>query len=350
MRKKLEKVLLAAAVGPFAIGGSFLRTFSETGRKAACVNSLEYFPIRFGLAGRVVRRLAQEKIVYRYNRSIRDTALWMKPDLLLIITGNLVRPWVLSQVREKLPRTLLVNIHNDDYFSPSTGNRFPGLEQSVPLYHWMFPSKRVNVEELRRLGAEMVHYLPLGYDPAAFYPVRPSRDLFERYRRQLAFFGTCTPERARFLSALAGFSLSIWGPGWNRPSLGRALRRQVKRTGNGRSVWGAELSAILSSARIGLNFLRSENRDTHNHRSFELPACGVFTLTQRSEELANFFVEGKEIACFSSPAELRDKARYYLEHDRERESIARAGYRRLVEGKHTVRDRVIRMLEIMGLE
>ncbi len=350
MKRKIERVLLVAAIGPFAIGESFLRAFSQLGRKTAFVNYLDYFPLRCCRVGRVIRRLNRDRVVERYNRAIRDNALWMKPDLVVVSKGNLVRPEILSLLREKLPGTVLVNINYDDYFSPSPSNRFPELERLVPLYHWIFPAKRVNVDELLILGAEKVHYLPIGYDGTAHYPVQPSRDQAERYQSEVAFIGTFTSARARSLAVLEGFSLSIWGAHWNRVSLPPKLRREVRRTGNGRGVRGAELSAILNSAKICLNFLREENRDTHNHRSFELPACGAFTLSERSEELREFFIEGKEIAFFSSPEELREKVRYYLDHDREREAVARAGHLRVREGKHTIRDRVERMLEIIGRE
>ncbi len=350
MKKKIEKVLLVAAVGPFGIGGSFLRALNGPGRETGCVNILDYFPLGYGRAGRLLRRIRRRRLVDRYNRAVREKALRGKPDLLLVNKGNLIRPETLSLLRRELPGTLLVNVNYDDFFSPSPGNRFLDLEGTVPLYHWIFPSKRANVEELLGLGADRVHYLPLGYDEAAHFPVQPSKEIAQQYGSQLAFAGTYTPDRARILSSLEGFSLSIWGAYWNRAKLGPELRREVKRTGNGRIVRGAELSAILNSSSIGLNFLRGENRDTHNHRSFELPACGVFTLSERSEELGEFFAEGKEIAFFSSPEELREKACYYLDHSREREAVARAGHRRVREGKHTIRDRVERMMEIMGLE
>ncbi len=348
MKKKIEKVLLVASVGPFAIGESFLRALGGAGRRAAFVNTLDFFPLGYGLAGRLLRRLNRNRLADRYNRAIRENALRLEPDLLLVVKGNLVRLETLRLIRRKLPGTILVNVNYDDFFSPSPGNRFPDLEGIVPLYHWIFPSKQVNVEELRPLGAERVHYLPLGYDGSANFPVWPSAEIRDKYGRQLSFAGTFTPARARLLESLDEFSLSIWGAYWNRAKLQSGLRMAVKRTGNGRIVRGADLSAILNASPIGLNFLRGENRDTHNHRSFELPACGVFTLSERSEELGDFFAEGKEMAFFSSPEELREKARYYLEHDREREAVARAGFERVRTGKHTIRDRVERILNIIG--
>ncbi|MEA1928282.1 MAG: glycosyltransferase, partial [Candidatus Auribacterota bacterium] len=57
--------------------------------------------------------------------------------------------------------------------------------------------------------------------------------------------------------------------------------------------------------------------------------------------------EGKEMVTFETFPELREKIEYYLKHDIERKEIARAAYERLQRGKHTIRDRVGRMLEII---
>jgi spore maturation protein CgeB len=350
MKKRIRTILLVSDVGPYGSGESFLRALAGSGRKIAYVNNFHYFPIRHDLVGRIIRRLNWGKIVDRYNRAIRDNVLWLRPDLLLITKGNLIRPEILSLIREELPGTILVNVNYDDYFSPSPSNHFPELERVVPFYDWMFPSKKVNIGELLALGASRVHYLPLGYDEISHYPVKPTKELAEKYDSHLVFAGSHTADRERFLSSLTDFQISIWGAHWKRLNLKPALRKQVRRTGDGRVVKGSELSAILNCSRIGLNFLRGENRDTHNHRSFELPACGVFTLSQRSEELMTFFAEGKEIAFFSCESELKEKVSYYLKHDREREKMARAGHRRLVDGKHTIGDRMERIMQILAGE
>jgi spore maturation protein CgeB len=78
-----------------------------------------------------------------------------------------------------------------------------------------------------------------------------------------------------------------------------------------------------------LNFLREQNKDSHNVRSLEIPGFGGFLLTQRSKEQAEeLFIEGKEIACFETVEELRGKIRYYIEHEDERLAIAAAGLER----------------------
>ena len=347
MKQHLERIFLMAPVGPYAIGESFLRAFSDLGFRVAYLNHLKYFPIVYGLPRRLIRRLSARPILDRYNRALRDGALWFRPDLVVIAKGNSVYPGTLEEIREGLPGVVLVNINYDDFLSPSPSNRFPDLERTVRLYDWIFPSKVENVAELRQRGARRVHYLPLGYDETAHYPVLPGREIFFRRRSQLIFAGTYTDERARHLETLAKYDLAVWGAHWKRKNVSPELWRRIRRTGNNRILRGAELSAVLNASGIALNFLRRDNRDTHNHRSFELPACGVFTLSQGSEELKTFFAEGEEMAFFASPEELREKAGYYLEHEGERERMARAARLRLQRGRHTIRDRAESILRVI---
>ncbi len=348
MKLRPEKIFLMAPVGPFAIGENFLRAFSDLGFRVGYLNHLKYFPIVYGLPQRILRRLSARLILDRYNRALLDGVLWFRPDLVVISKGNNVYPETLEAIRDGLPGVVMININYDDFLSPSSSNRFSDLARTVSLYDWIFPSKMANVGELRELGARRVEYVPLGYDETAHYPVLPGREIFLRHRSHLIFAGTYTAERAGYLENLSGYNLAVWGAHWPGRKVSRDLWRRIRRTGNNRILRGPELSAVLNASGIALNFLRKDNRDTHNHRSFELPACGVFTLSQRSEELRTFFAEGKEIAFFSSPEELRDKADYYLKHGEEREKMAREARIRLVSGRHTVRDRVDTILKVIG--
>ncbi|MFH1039285.1 MAG: glycosyltransferase, partial [PVC group bacterium] len=222
------------------------------------------------------------------------------------------------------------------------GNAFPDLKMIIPYYDGFFPSKSVNVPELLELGARNVHYTQLGYDPCTHYPVQPTREEYDAYKSQIAFIGTYTPARAACLEQMGKYSLSVWGTHWNRKRHGARLRKAIKN----RIACGMKFSLVANSSRINLNLLREENRDTHNLKTFELPACGAFVISQRSEELAQFYTEGNEIAAFDTIEELQDKSAYYLRHEEERIRIARAGYQRTKAEKYTIRDRLGTLLAV----
>ena len=113
---------------------------------------------------------------------------------------------------------------------------------------------------------------------------------------------------------------------------------------------GTEYAKAHCAAKVALNPIDPTNLPGHNMRTFELPACRVFSLVTRTPEIQELFEEGKNIACFEGVDELRDKIRYYLDHPAERERIAAAAYAHVVEGGHTYLDRARALLEELGIE
>lgn len=53
-------------------------------------------------------------------------------------------------------------------------------------------------------------------------------------------------------------------------------------------------------------------------------------MTNYCWETAELFEEDKEVVMFKTPEELMEKTAYYLNHDAERERIARAGYKKVI--------------------
>lgn len=63
-------------------------------------------------------------------------------------------------------------------------------------------------------------------------------------------------------------------------------------------------------------------------------------LTDRAPGQAQYFEEGREMACFDSPEELHEKVLYYLEHDDEREAIRETGHQRCVSSGYDYEGRM----------
>lgn len=95
------------------------------------------------------------------------------------------------------------------------------------------------------------------------------------------------------------------------------------------SVWGMAMHRVIKGARIMLNaHIDMAAKKSLNMRTFETIGTGTFLLTEESDALAEFFEPGREVETYRSVGELLDKIYYYLEHDAEREEIARAGFER----------------------
>jgi glycosyltransferase involved in cell wall biosynthesis len=85
-------------------------------------------------------------------------------------------------------------------------------------------------------------------------------------------------------------------------------------------------------------------------RYTETLACGGFLLADRPEDLTKLgFVDGEHLVIYKTPKDLVRKAKYYMEHDKERERIARNGMD-FVRKNHSCEKRVKEMTEIIQKE
>lgn len=66
-------------------------------------------------------------------------------------------------------------------------------------------------------------------------------------------------------------------------------------------------------------------------RVVDVLAAGGFLLTTYTEEIAEYFQDGVDLAIARTPEEMIAKAAYYLEHEKERQEIARNGQKKVFE-------------------
>ena len=114
--------------------------------------------------------------------------------------------------------------------------------------------------------------------------------------------------------------------------------------------WGTErfheAAEIFNQSKIVFNV---SARGELNMRHFEALGSGAFLLSDNIPESENVFKEGVHFAGYSNMAEMIEKARYYLEHDEERERIAHAGHIEAHQ-KHTYLHRVISVLKTANIQ
>ena len=62
-------------------------------------------------------------------------------------------------------------------------------------------------------------------------------------------------------------------------------------------ISGRKLKKIISSYAISVNILRLKNKNSHNMKSFEIPALGGLMLTNFSREQMLFLNKTKNVLC-----------------------------------------------------
>lgn len=112
-----------------------------------------------------------------------------------------------------------------------------------------------------------------------------------------------------------------------------------------------KIIGVFNTSRINLNISNPWHFGTMPQikgRHFEVPQTHGFQLTTPADDLTSYFIEDKEIVIAKSVAELIDKAKYYLEHNNEREAIAAAGYRRM-QNEHQWEHRFAHIFKEVGI-
>ena len=185
-------------------------------------------------------------------------------------------------------------------------------------------------------------YVRFGYKPEVHFPEAPATDEErERFACDVMFVGGCDAHRIAYfeslIRAMPEVRLHLYGNYWERA---RALRPYAR----GFAV-ARDYRLAVGGAKIAVNLVRRANRDDHVMRTFEIPACGGFMLTERSSTHEELFSEDGEAAFFGSPDEFVAKVRKYLEHDEDRIRIAAAGHRKITQGRHTYADRLAEILD-----
>jgi len=238
--------------------------------------------------------------------------------------------------------TLRLNFLTDDPWN--LAHRAPWFLKALPHYDHVFSPRRANLEDLRKLGCTGVSYLPFAYAPDIHFPDLPRTDAEQAcFSADVVFAGGADADRVEYMTAIvrAGFKLALYGGYWERfPALKLCSRGHADTQ---------TLRKAIGGAKVALCLVRRANRDGHSMRTFEVPAVGACILMEDTEEQREIFGEdGQAVLYFKDVAEMLDKLRWLLTHDGERRRLAQAAHRMVTRAKHTYKDRLLNMLNIVG--
>lgn len=142
------------------------------------------------------------------------------------------------------------------------------------------------------------------------------RDLKLERKYDVSFVGQAYGKRFRIIDILrkAGIEVHTFGHGWP----------------NKKRIYQSDLIKIYNQSKIVFNVSYSSHGNLAvNARDFEAPACGSLLFTHDIPDIYNYFIPGKEIVTYRNFDDAIEKIKYYLNHDRERKIIAKAGYERI---------------------
>lgn len=245
------------------------------------------------------------------------------PDILIAQTwACLIEPEIFSRIREAYG-TFIIHISMDDrhqYWGAKIKGEWGGTFPLIPHIDLALTAAPECVTWYQQEGCPAL-FFPEASDPEIFHPMPELPKIHD-----ICFVGGRYGIREQIVDALrkAGIRVSAFGSGWEG---GRIDTESVPKL-------FAQSRIILGIGTIGhcSDFYALKMRD------FDAPMSGSFYLTHDNHDLRALFAVDKEIATYHSIEDCVEKARYYLAHENERESIASAGYQRASD-EHTWNNR-----------
>lgn len=321
--------------------GSYERGFAELGieTQTFCL-ARAYESSVPAIRSRALRRVAEPVVLSTFNENVARDLTGVEVDLVLVIKGHRLSSTTVQRIRESSGAPV-VNFFPDDPFSRERSNRLAYGPNVLAAYDACFTFARHLIQDYERAGVGQVQYLPFARDPALHAPVAsPSKPVFD-----VVFVGNLDADRVEYLDALArDYRVAVFGERTTAVvPRGSALARATFAP----AAYGDDLARAVACGAISLNVMRPQNSRSHNMRSFESPACGAFTLSQRTPELGQLFIEGEHVVCFSGTDELRDAVARWLPDIRARTAIAAAGFARVRDDTYARRASTV--LQTAGL-
>lgn len=258
-----------------------------------------------------------------------------KYDAVWIEKGNMMKPWVLKKIKALNPKAVLISCSEDDMYVKHGYSLWYKL--GLRHYDQVFTTKAYNVTELREFGAKKVTLFLDSYSEYLHHPFSLKPEEKSLYGCEVSAIGAFEPERAQSVLFLAekGIQVHVWGGLWQQ-----WVKKHPNLIVHNKFLFGEEYAKTICATKINLNFLRKINRDEVTSRSVEIPACGGFMITERTQRHSEFFKEGEEAEFFSSNEELYEKVIYYLQNESRRLKIAKAGYERCLNSGYSMRSQL----------
>lgn len=271
-------------------------------------NALKIFSLL--KSDRVVKVLGKKGA---YHALIQMTRYY-QPDIVMILTMKYLKKELLSALRKQAPSAIFVGRDNDP---------FPKKRP-----YRMEIARQMDIVIATNAGSWLQDYKDSGVRKCAFIPnpcdpdIQRHYALDPRFETDIIFTGTSVhskryqyqedPDRYDIVERLSKMpNARIYG------CFGR------------KTIEGIDCFRAISSSKLALSINAANNiRLYHSDRLVNCVSCGTFTLAKRVPDSNVLFNDGEHLVYFNSSDEFFELAEWYLNHDDDREKIAKAGMER----------------------
>jgi hypothetical protein len=288
---------------------------------------------------KLIFRIGLSSIYKTINDKLIKLTNSEKFDVLWVFKGMEIFPETLEKI--KMASVKIVNFNPDHPFVHTfRGSGNSNVKNSIGCYdlHLCY-----NLSVKNRIEAEYkikCEWLPFGYEEAEVkFPTRENEIL------RGCFIGTPDKYRASTLKQLAesGLPIDLYGQGWEKwvpAHKGMDLSYHP-------AVYKTDFNKVATKYRLQLNIFRPHNDNSHNMRTFEMPALGCIMLAPESREHSLLFNDSKEAFFYKNEIDLYNKALSILNMDYETALVIRKkAYYRSLDSEYCYRKRAEQVIKI----
>lgn len=241
---------------------------------------------------------------------------------------------VLRICRVLSKESLFFEYWNDDPFGPDVNREWNKyIHQTISFFDMNYVFREKNIPEFKNSGSRRTAILMPYYVKSEHW-----RGVKEHPKREITYIGhgeddirlNCFDELL-----LGDIDLQLAGSGYEAFSEGKKFHELLPTT----YLSGEDYSNALNDSVGCLAFYSKRNNDSYTTRTFEIPAAGSVLISERTQEVQEWFKEDEEAIFFSSSEELLSKVRSLIENPTKRKKIASNGQAKLTILKAEVIDR-----------
>ncbi len=335
-------------IGELYYGSTCLMRMNALKSLGHYVNVIDILPSSSKLK-KVIDRI-NYRLIYKFDFEKLNTKIIREfkngnYNLVWIDKGKRIFTETLKNIKKLNPSVKIIHINPDDPFGKfRTG--WGNFIKSIPYYDIHFVAREVNVPEYQALGAKRVYVYDRSFDPEIHKPIELTVEEKKKYGCKVGFIGSWAVEREKSIAYLIGngIEVAIWGNGWQKGKYWSKLKKYWR----GPGLDGIEYAKAINGMDIALHFLRKENRDEQDSRTFEIPACGTFMLAERTKKHEEFFKENEEAVFFDNDDELLEKVKYYLSNSELKSKIALNGLNRSLNSGYSHKERLSKIISLIN--
>lgn len=243
------------------------------------------------------------------NRQLVEVARDFRPDLIVSMHADQIANDTFREIRGFLPDLRIAGVNIDALFVPENLPRIRRLADVA------------DISFITTAGDALAQFVTPTHR-VAFIPNATDRSI-----ENLECFAR-TDQAFDLLCAIGSESGAPW-----RGEAMRALKAAVPEGRYGffglngsKPIFGAAYFDAIANSRMGLNLNRSDADYLYSSdRIAQLAGNGLLVFVGRSGGYGDLFAED-EFAFYDGSEELADKLRYFLNHDAERQAVARKGH------------------------